>query len=104
MVRKSFQLELVIEIDSFEKVLSHHKKALKIIEKVSLKKIKTISLVDRVISFKDVISKIIAPRLKRWNLRSGISSPKPTGCCLGDLEAHLKIALLSQIGQSTVIF
>ena len=47
---------------------------------------------------------IIAPRLKSWNLRSGISSPKPTGCCLGDLEAHLKIALLSQIGQWTVIF
>ena len=35
---------------------------------------------------------------------SGISSPKPTGCCLGDLEADLKIALLLQIGQSTVIF
>ncbi len=46
----------------------------------------------------------VAPRLKSWNLRSGISSPKPTGCCLGDLEADLKIALLSQIGQSTVIF
>ena len=44
------------------------------------------------------------PRLKSWNLRSGISSPKPTGCCLGDLEAHLKIALLSQIRQSKVIF
>ena len=47
---------------------------------------------------------IFAPRLKSWNLRSGISSPKPTGCCLGDLEADLKIALFSQIGQSTVIF
>ena len=47
---------------------------------------------------------LIAPRFKSWNLRSGISSPKPTGCCLGDLEAHLKIALLSQIGQSKVIF
>ena len=48
--------------------------------------------------------RVIAPRFKSWNLRSGISSPKPTGCCLGDLEADLKIALLLQIGQSTVIF
>ena len=47
---------------------------------------------------------LIAPRLESWNLRSGISSPKPTGCCLGELEADLKTAVQSRNRKLTVIF
>ena len=53
VLRKSFQLELVAEIGPFENPLSAQKKQRKYIEKLTLKKNKTIWMIFFVITDKD---------------------------------------------------